>query len=248
MKEEPVIYEKKEKVAFITLNRPDRRNALNTELVTALRKAWVDFESDPDLHVAILTANGKVFCAGMDLGDPKVESTVSSCIQSVGVEVTKPVVGAINGPAVGVGLSLATNCDIKVMSEKGSFIFPEAKLGVAAGGVDLLKYVPYAIAMEVWLTGEPLNARRAYELGIANRVVPEGELMNEAMKFANLIKENAPLTLKMLKMFAVEHTLTVRSAWYRMEARYIRPQFESEDLKEGVRAFKEKRKPVFKGK
>jgi enoyl-CoA hydratase len=248
MKEEVIIYEKKDNVAWITLNRPDKRNALNSELVKALRKAWVDFESDPEMRVAVLTANGKVFCAGMDLGDHEVESIVGSCIQNVGVEVTKPVVGAINGPAVGVGLSLATNCDLKVMSEKASFIFPEAKIGIASGGVDLLKFVPYAVAMELWLTGDPLDAKRAYELGMINKVVPEGEVMNEALKYASVIKGNAPLSLKMLKMFAVEHTVTVRSAWYRMESRYIRPQLESEDFKEGVRAFKEKRKPVFKGK
>jgi enoyl-CoA hydratase/carnithine racemase len=133
MKEEVILYEKKDNVAWITLNRPDKRNALNSELVKALRKAWVDFESDPEMRVAVLTANGNVFCAGMDLGDLEVEPIVGSCIQNVGVEVTKPVVGAINGPAVGVGLSLATNCDLKVMSEKASFIFPEAKTGCQKG-------------------------------------------------------------------------------------------------------------------
>jgi enoyl-CoA hydratase len=244
---EPLIYEKRENLALLTLNRPERRNALNTGLVRALRQAWDDFESDPDLRVAVLTARGKAFCAGMDLEDPRVGPILNSCVPNVGVEVTKPVIAAINGSAVGVGFTVAMHCDIKVISEGASLIFPEAKVGIAQGGVDLLKFVPYAIAMELWLTGEPLGARRAYELGIVNRVVPEEAVMDEALKFAHRISQNAPLTLKMLKMFAVEHTTTVKSAWLRMESRYIQPQLESEDLKEGARAFKEKRKPVFKG-
>jgi enoyl-CoA hydratase/carnithine racemase len=247
MKEE-LLYEKKENVAFITLNRPNKMNVLNRKIVNELRNAWIDFESDHDMRVAILTGSGKAFCAGMDLGDPNVVSMLSSCLPNYGIEIKKPIVAAINGSALGVGLTLATSCDIKVMSEKAKLVFPEAKVGIAAGGVDLLRYMPYAVAMELWLTGEPLDAKRSYELGIVNRVVPDETLMKEAIRFADLIKGNAPLTLKMLKMCAVMHTETVLSASHLMEARYIRPQLESEDLKEGIRAFNEKRKPVFRGK
>ncbi len=241
-----IILEKKEKVAFITLDRPDKRNALSTELVHALRHAWIDFDSDPDLRVAILTGSGNVFCSGVDLTEANVGAP--SCIPNYGIEVTKPVIVAINGPAIGVGMMLANACDIKVMAENASLSFPEGKIGFAPGGVDLLRYVPYAVAMEVWLTGEPLDAGRCYQLGIVNRVVTGEQLMGEAIRFADIIKENAPLALKMLKMMAVRHTLSVESEWLMTEDRYIKPQLASQDFKEGVRAFKEKRKPVFKGK
>jgi enoyl-CoA hydratase len=245
-----VKYERKDRVAVITMNRPEKMNALNTEAVKCLREAWIDFEMDPDMRVAIFTGSGKAFCTGMDLEESTrgIKADLNACIPNYGVEVTKPIIGAINGWAIGAGMGLANACDIKVMAENAKFIFPEVKVGWAAGGIDHLKYMPYAIAMELWLTGEPLVAKRAYELGIVNRVVPDAELMNEANRFAALIKENAPLTMKMLKMFAVMHTQTVKSAWLTMETRYIKPQTESEDFKEGLIAFKEKRKPAFKGK
>jgi enoyl-CoA hydratase len=247
---ETILYEKRDRVAIITLNRADKRNAMNAALVNALKSAWIDFESDPDMRVAILTGTGKAFCTGMDLEETSrgIRTDLNACIPNYGVEVTKPIIGAINGWAIGAGMGLAYACDIKVIAEGAKFIFPEAKVGYAVGGVDLLKYLPYSIAMEILLTGEPFDAKRAYEVGFVNRVVSDGELMNEAMKFANIIRENAPLTMKMLKMFAVQHTQTVKSAWLMMETRYIKPQIESQDFKEGMLAFKEKRKPIFKGK
>ena len=245
-----VNYQKNDRVAFITLNRPDKMNALNVEAVKELRDAWLDFESDPDMRVAILTGSGRAFCTGMDLEESKqgTRADIESCIPNFGVEVTKPIVGAINGWTIGAGMGLAVACDIRVMGENAKFIFPEPKIGFAAGGDEFLSCMPYAIAMELFLTGEPLDAKRAYDVGIVNRVVPSGELMNEAMKFANIIRENAPLTMKMLKMVAVTQTQSIRTAWLLMRSRYIRPQAESEDFKEGLRAFAEKRKPVFTGK
>ena len=247
---EVLICEKKDKVATVTMNRIEKRNAMNAELVNELRKTWIDLESDPEIRVTILTGAGKAFCTGMDLEEAGrgIRADLNACIPNFGVVVTKPTIAAINGWTIGAGMGLAMACDLKVMSENAKFIFPESKIGWAAGGIDSLKYMPYAIAMEVWLTGEPLGAKRAYEVGMVNRVVPEDQLMKEAMKFASIIRENAPLTMRMLKMIAVEHTHTVKSRWLFTEAQYIKLQTESEDFKEGIRAFKEKRKPSFSGK
>jgi enoyl-CoA hydratase len=247
---ELVVYEKTGKTAIISLNDPGTNNALTRGLVGRLRDVWIDFESDPDMRVAVLTGRGKAFCTGMDLKEAEsgVIADFDSCMPNIGVQVTKPIIGAINGWAIGAGMGLAVCSDIRVMSEKAKLSFPEAKFGYAGGGLDFIRDVPYAIAMEIWLTGEPLDAKRAYEVGLVNRVVPPDDLMKEAMRFAAIIQENAPLTMKMLKVSALMHTSNVKSGWLMLKSNYIQPQAESDDLKEGVQAAREKRKPEFKGR
>ncbi len=249
-----LLYEVRDNVAFITLNYPTTRNALSLELCRELHKAWITMEKDPDVRVGLLTGTGKTFCAGADISEISDQPLgninnifLDSAIPNVGVQVTKPLIAAINGAVVGAGLALCHNSDIRIASKDAVFMFPEAKVGICKGGISLLNFMDTTTAVEMMLTGEPIDAERALKAGFLNRVVTPELLMHEAERFANIIKANAPLTMKMVKAYVLDHHKTLMDSWNMMYHTYILPQEESRDLKEGFAAFKERRKPEFKG-
>ena len=241
-----VLYESKNNIAVITLNRPEKLNAMNDDMWGALEATWRRFNNSED-KVAIITASGeKAFCVGADLSSPSLD--VWRAIPGHIVDVEKPIVAAVFGHCLGGGLGLVQFADICVAAEGAQFAFPEAKVGLAIGAASsLVARIPHKIAMELMLTGDPISAERAFEAGLINKVVPRDELMPTAMAYAERIVENAPLVLGMLKRYAHEvmpKGPVETSAFWRRGPEMI---FSSRDAKEGVAAFREKRKPKFIG-
>jgi enoyl-CoA hydratase len=247
-------------VEILTLNRPDQRNALNPELIAQLSAALADVRSDDDVRVVVLTGAGdRAFCAGMDLkafaaqgdGAPlrDLEKTADFTALQRG-EFPKPVVGAINGTAVAGGLELVMACDLAVAAEHAKLGIPEVKRGLfaAGGGVTLPARMPMSIALELGLTGELIDAQRALELGLVNRVRPAGDVLTCALELAERIAANGPLAVAATKaiMRAVAQR-GVQSAYGMIDD--LRDQvFTSHDALEGARAFAEKRPPQWTGR
>lgn len=248
MGQDAVSYRCAERIAVITIDRAERMNRIDADVVEGLHQAWKRFMADDEARVAILTGAGeKAFSAGADL--KAAPANLYRAIPGVGVPVDKPVVGAVAGWVVGGAMVLTTMCDILVAADNARFSYPEVKVGFTGGIITALAArIPHKIAMELLLVGEPIDAKRAYEVGYVNRIVPVAELMGAAMEYARRIAASAPLPSRTLKRFVAEMMPKGPTELAGIARSQTEAIFESEDWSEGRKAFAEKRAPDFKGR
>ena len=259
-----VLYEKKDKIAYITLNRPESMNAINSEVLKEITKAWIDVRDDDNIWVAVVTGSGNAaFSAGADLIEVTkwhmeaekegraIRNDWPEVYPMRGLDVSKPFIAAVNGIATGGGLELALACDIRIASDTARLGLMEAKQSVMPGwgGTQrLTRLVPFAKALEMLMTGDFIDAQEALRIGLVNKVVPAAELLDAATDFAKRLCKNGPLAVRACKEAAYRGAGLPLDEGLKIESILIKSLFQTEDAKEGPRAFMEKRKPVFKGK
>ena len=264
-----LLYEKDAGIAWLTLNRPNKRNAISPEMLVQLRNAWRDFRSDDEMRVAILTGAGdKAFCAGADLqrliplftrtreAEDEWDEALLADPETLNVgllrdfELYKPVIAAVNGFALAGGTEILQAADIRVACPEASFGLSEAKRGIIpAGGslVRLQRQIPFAKAMEILLTGEAISAQEAHRVGLVNEIVPQKELLDRAKAVAQTIAENGPLAVQKIKEALLRTNGLPLAEAFAIESECARAVMGSKDAVEGPRAFMEKRKPAFTG-
>ena len=250
-----VLRERRGHIEVLTINRPEARNAINRATAIALSDALDDCESDDDVWVVVLTAAGdKAFSAGMDLkafasGEfPITEKGFGGITER---DFPKPLIAAANGSALAGGFEIMISCDMVVAADHARFGIPEAQRGLIAGGGGLIrlpKLVPLAVAFEMALTADPIDAQRAYQLGLVNRVVPGDQVLDVAVALAERIAKNAPLAVRTSKeVMKKARELTERESW-QVNTDAFSMIGRSADALEGAIAFAEKREPNWQGK
>ncbi|KAF0964591.1 crotonase/enoyl-CoA hydratase family protein [Rhodococcus sp. T7] len=256
------LVEKRGHVLIVTMNRPEAKNALSGKMMAIMRDAWDQVDSDPDIRVAILTGAGGAFCAGADLkamtsqhpGDSfsgggwdlsKIEALLK------GRRLTKPLIAAVEGPAIAGGTEILQGTDIRVAGASAKFGVSEAKWGLfplGGSAVRLVRQIPYTVAADILLTGRHIKAPEAKEIGLIGHVVPDGQALDKALELADLISANGPLAVQaILKTIRDTEGMHEEEA-FQIDAALGTEVFKSADAKEGPRAFSEKRAPKFEGR
>ncbi len=254
-----LLYDVANGIARVTINRPDKLNALNGAVIAELGEATAHIEGDPGVRAVILTGAGpKAFAAGADIGEIAGQGAIEGKARSLAGQAVfrrlercgKPVIAAVNGFALGGGCELAMACHLRVASEQAKFGQPEVKLGIApgyGGTVRLARLVGKGRALELLLTGAMIDAQEAYRIGLVNRVVPADRLLTESEQLVRAILENGPLALRAC-LEAVDAGLDLRiDDALLLEANLFGLLSGTADMREGTKAFLEKRKPEFKG-
>ncbi|WP_280234743.1 crotonase/enoyl-CoA hydratase family protein [Nocardia cyriacigeorgica] len=255
------LVEKRDHVLIVTMNRPEARNALSGEMMAIMRDAWDQVDNDPDIRVAILTGAGGAFCAGADLkamtsqhpgdsfsGGGWDLSRIEALLK--GRRLTKPLIAAIEGPAIAGGTEILQGTDIRVAGESAKFGVSEARWGLfplGGSAVRLVRQIPYTVAADILLTGRHVTAAEAKEIGLIGHVVPDGTALDKALELADKIAANGPLAVQAILRTIRETECLPEEDAFKIDAELGMAVFTSADAKEGPKAFAEKRTPTFTG-